>query len=80
MENLSLSPTFYINYNNPREDVANMSDKETHTPGFPVEGVRFKACSVTPNNGVELSIWCPLPCLRKDVVAFKGTLCRERQK
>lgn len=56
MENLSLSPTFYINYNNPREDVANMSDKETHTPGFPVEGVRFKACSVTPNNGVELSI------------------------
>lgn len=57
-----------------------MSDKEIYTPGFPVQGVRFKACSITPNNGTELSIWCPFPCLRRDVVAFKGMLRREQQK
>lgn len=57
-----------------------MSDKEIYTPGFPVQGVRFKVCGITPNNGTELSIWCPFPCLRRDVVAFKGMLCREQQK
>lgn len=37
VESLSFSPTFYLNSKNPREDVANISDKKTPTSGFPMQ-------------------------------------------